>query len=97
VAVDGAGMVGVVFCCGDQDQVVDHMISFVQFVRSPVSESRPGAPAPDLYKTKRPETREALHRVFAFPQGLKPRLLLQSLTYGLKPVPFKTATCSEVR
>lgn len=29
---------------------------------------------------------------FAFGPGLKPRLTLQRLTYGLKPVPFKAAT-----
>jgi hypothetical protein len=28
---------------------------------------------------------------YAFPQGLKPALLLQSWMYGLKPVPFKAA------
>jgi hypothetical protein len=40
--------------------------------------------------------REALNKQFAFPQGLKPHLNLQWLTYGLKPVPFKTAHYSEV-
>jgi len=45
--------------------------------------------------------KEALHKEFAFPQGLKPRLTLRSLMYGLKPVsftavavPFKTGTYS---
>jgi hypothetical protein len=31
-----------------------------------------------------------------FPQPVKPPLILQCLTYGLKPVPFKTPAFSEL-
>jgi hypothetical protein len=34
--------------------------------------------------------KKALHNCSHSLRGLKPRLILQYLTYGLKPVPFKT-------